>query len=65
MKTFNVTAQVYESNDTTKQTLLINREVNCLSETQAKNEFENNHLFPDYKLVRIYSVMDVTKGEKV
>lgn len=59
MKTFNITAQVYESNDSTKQTILLNKEVRSESEADAKIKFENYHLVPHYNLVKIYSVEEI------
>lgn len=61
MKTFNITAQVYESNDPTKQTILLNEEVNSNSESEARSKFENYHIVPHYKLVKIYSVEEIVK----
>lgn len=58
-KMFNVTAQVYESNDSSKQTILLNREVYSDSETNARSKFEHYHLVPHYTLVKIYSVEEI------
>jgi hypothetical protein len=61
MKTFNITAQVYESNDSSKQTILLNKEVHSLSEKDAKEKFENYHLSPHYVLVKIYSIEEFSQ----
>ena len=60
MKTFNVTAQVYETRDHNKQTILLNREVYSESEEGAKSRFEHYHLPPHYTLVKIYSVEEIS-----
>jgi hypothetical protein len=61
MKTFNITAQVYETNDLTKQTILFNQLVHSDSVTNAKSKFEDYHLSPHYKLVKIYSVEEISQ----
>lgn len=61
MKTFNITAQVYESNDHTKQTILLNQEVHSNSENEARSKFENYHMVPHYKLVKIYSIEEISQ----
>lgn len=59
MKTFNITAQVYETNDPTKQTILFNQEVSSDSLDSAKLKFRDYHLVPHYTLVKIYSVEEI------
>lgn len=61
MKVFNVTAQVYETRDIHKQTILLNREVYGVSEEGAKSRFEHYHLPPHYTLVKIYSVEEISQ----
>lgn len=61
MKTFNITAQVYRSDDTSKQTILLNREVHDFSESEARIKFENYYLIPHYTLVKIYSVEEISQ----
>lgn len=61
MKTFNVTAQVYESNDPSRQTILLNQEVHSFSEKEAREKFENYYLSPHYILVKIYSVEEFSQ----
>jgi hypothetical protein len=58
---FNVTAQVYRTNDPTKQTILFNQEVFSDSETNAKSKFEHYYLVPHYNLVKIYSVEEISQ----
>lgn len=60
MKKFNITAQVYESNDPAKQTILFNKEVHSNSENDAIYKFENYHLVPQYKLLKIYSIEELS-----
>lgn len=61
MKQFNITAQVYETSDPTKQTILLNEEVQSICENEARLKFENYHIVPHYKLVKIYSVEEISK----
>lgn len=61
MKTFNITAQVYRTNDPAKQTILFNKEVYSISESDARSKFENYHLVPHYKLVKIYSAEEISQ----
>lgn len=62
MRKFNITAQVYESNDASKQTILLNKEVDSISEEQAREKFENYHLNPHYILVKIYSIEEFSQA---
>lgn len=59
MKTFNITAQVYKSNDPYKQTLLINDVIDASSKEKAIVDF--NDLCADYEIVKIYSVEEISK----
>ena len=61
MKAFNVTAQVYETRDIYKQTILLNREVYSISEESAKSRFKDYHLPPHYTLIKIYSVEEISQ----
>lgn len=63
MKAFNVTAQVYETRDIYKQTILLNREVYSVSAEGAKSKFEHYHLPPHYTLIKIYSVEEIFQVE--
>lgn len=60
-KVFNVTAQVYETNDPHKQTILLNLEVHSESVEDAKSKFEHYHLIPHYTLVKIYSAEEISQ----
>lgn len=59
MKTFNITAQVYNSSDLNKQTLLINDIISASSKEKAIVDFYD--LWPDYEIVQIYSVEEIPK----
>lgn len=60
-KIFNITAQVYETKDPSKQTILFNKEVCSESVEGAKSKFEYYHLLPHYTLVKIYSVEEISQ----
>lgn len=60
-KVFNITAQVYETNDPSKQTILLNKEVCSESVEGAKSKFEHYHLIPHYTLVKIYSAEEISQ----
>lgn len=57
MKKYNVTAQVYKSNDLYKQTLLVNDVVDASSKEKAVVEFYD--LLPEYEIVKIYSIEEI------
>lgn len=57
IKSFNVTAQVYETDDKYKQTLLVNQVIKSSSENDAINEFYGQN--PEYEIVKIYSVEEL------
>lgn len=59
MKTFNITAQVYESKDKSKQTILLNKEIHSTSKELAVEKFQNYFLVPHYNLIKIYSVEEI------
>jgi hypothetical protein len=56
MKHFNITAQVYKTMDSNKQTLLINQEVHSSDKNKAISRFTDYYLPPHYQLVKIFSV---------
>lgn len=56
MKTFNITAQVYENQDTTKQNLLVNQVVEGESSDQALTNFKIHFPSIQYSIVKILSV---------
>ena len=57
MKSFNVTAQAYRSDDSNKQTLLINDVIISQSKETAINNFYG--MFPEYEILKIYSVEEI------
>lgn len=59
MKTFNVTAQVYKNNDSSRQNLFINEIVDgdCLK--TALSNFNLHFPCIEYTLVKIYSIEEV------
>jgi hypothetical protein len=61
MKIFNITAQVYATNDGYKQTLLFNQEVHENSEEYAIDKFKNYHLVLHYQLIKIYSIEEISQ----
>lgn len=60
MKEFNVTGQVYKTNDPNKQTILFNTIVYAQSADCAENKF-TYYLPPHYTLVKIYSVEEISQ----
>lgn len=56
MKTFNITAQVYKNQDTTKQNLLVNQVVEGESSDQALTNFKIHFPSIQYSIVKILSV---------
>lgn len=60
-KLFHITAQVYKTNDPTKQTILFSQEVYSDSVANAKDKFEYYHLTPHYTLLKIYSIEEISK----
>jgi|LakMenEpi03Aug12_release.lakeMendotaPanAssembly.Ray.scaffolds.fasta_scaffold08374_14 hypothetical protein len=57
-KQFNITAQIYEISDPTKQTILINDLVFAQSEEKALIDFYNG-INPNYTVMKIYSVEEI------
>jgi hypothetical protein len=55
MNQYNITAQVYESSDTTKQTLLINQVIDAYSPEEASDNFKGQNA-TEFKVIKIYSV---------
>lgn len=58
-KLFNITAQVYRSDDPSKQTILLNAEVYSDSKINARYKFQHYHLVPHYTLLKIYSIEEI------
>ena len=61
MKLYNVTAQCYKNNDTSKQNLLINQIVDGDSEEHATQNFKLHFPSIEYSLVKIYSVEEISQ----
>ena len=55
MNMYNVTAQVYELYDASKQHLLINQTIDAISEEDAVSQFKDNHRIK-FQVVKIHSV---------
>lgn len=58
---FLVTGQAYEKNDPYKQTILLHDTFFANSEDEAKALFDN-HFRQIYKVMQIYSVIDITSN---
>lgn len=61
MKTYNITAQVYELHDISKQHLLINQVMEATSEEDAIFKFKDQHSIK-FQLVKIHSVEQFQYG---
>lgn len=59
MKQFNVTAQVYKNNDSSKQNLLIGEVHNGSSSDEALTNFKLHFPSIEYSLVKILSVEEI------
>ncbi len=59
MKLFNITAQVYKNNDTSKQNLLINEVHGGSSSDDALNHFKLHFPSIEYFLVKVLSVEEI------
>lgn len=60
MKLFNVTAQVYKNNDSSKQTMLFNQTFDGLSPENAIENFRLHFPSIEYSLIRIYSAEEIS-----
>ena len=58
MRMYNITAQVYELHDHSKQHLLINQVMDAVSEEDAIFQFKDQHRIK-FQLVKIHSVEQV------
>lgn len=59
MKLFNITAQVYKNNDTSKQTILFNQVFDGVSPYSAIENFKLHFPSIEYTLVKIYSSEEI------
>jgi hypothetical protein len=61
MKMYNITAQVYELHDTSKQHLLINQVMDAASEEDAIFQFKDQYRI-QFQVVKIHSVEQFEYG---
>lgn len=61
MKLFNITAQVYQNTDPSKQTILFNEQFDGLSLENAIEKFKLFLPSIEYTLVKIYSAEEIFK----
>ena len=61
MKIFNITAQVYKNNDSSKQTILFNQEFDGLSPENAIENFKLHFPSIEYTLVKVYSAEEISQ----
>ena len=61
MRMYNITAQVYELHDHSKQHLLINQVMDAVSEEDAIFQFKDQHRIK-FQLVKIHSVEQFEYG---
>ena len=60
MKTFNITAQIYDKNDIYKQSIFMNEIVIALCASDAKSVFENIYS-KTHQILKIYSVEEISQ----
>lgn len=60
MKTFNITAQIYDKSDIYKQSILMNELVMAPCSADAKNTFEQIYN-KTHKVIRIFSVEEISQ----
>jgi hypothetical protein len=61
MKLFNITAQVFKNNDSSKQNLLINEIHDGSSSTEALSNFKLHFPCIEFSLVKILSVEEISQ----
>lgn len=61
MKLFNITAQVYQNSDPSKQTILFNQIFDGISSDDAINNFKLHFPNIEYSLVKIYSAEEISQ----
>jgi hypothetical protein len=61
---FNITAQVYDLHDTSKQHLLINQVIDAASEKDAIFQFKDQHRIK-FQVVKIHSVEQFEYGNQI
>lgn len=62
MKTFNITAQVYENSDLSKQNLLINQVMDGINAEEALDRFKFDFPSIEFSVVKILSVEEIAQG---
>jgi hypothetical protein len=62
MKLFNITAQVFNNNDLSKQNLLINSIYDGSSSEEALSNFKLHFPCIEYSLVKILSVEEISQA---
>lgn len=60
MKTFNITAQIYDKNDSYKQSVFMNEIVSALCDHDAKDLFEKIYS-KTHQIIKIYSVEEIAQ----
>ena len=61
MKMYNITAQVYDLHDTSKQHLLINQIIDAISEEDAIYQFKDHNRIK-FQVVKVHSVEQFQHG---
>ena len=64
MKMYNITAQVYDLHDTSKQHLLINQVIDASSEEDAIYQFKDQYRIK-FQVVKIHSVEQFEYGNQI
>lgn len=59
MKTFNITSQVYNNKDNSKQTLLMNDIIMADNPDNAIAKYKQIYSDMNYEIVRIYSIEEI------
>jgi hypothetical protein len=59
MNKYSISAQVYNTFDDHKQTLLVNETISALSKEEAAHKYQYEHPNPNRKVVKIYSIEQI------
>jgi hypothetical protein len=60
MSLFNITAQIYDKNDSYKQSIFMNELVMASSSSDAKNTFEQIYS-KTHQVIRVFSVEEISQ----
>lgn len=60
MKTFNITAQIYDKNDIYKQSVFMNEMIVALCDNDAKDVFTKMYS-KTHQIIRIYSIEEISQ----